>query len=263
LERSHFFKKFSFWLGLVFLLVLVNRLTGGSVQGVFFSLWQRPGAYWQTRLTNLAQYTRALPNLNQILAENARGQEEKLKCLVSEAAVDKLQRENQLLRSALAIGPPPTRQLVLAKVFSVSRGPQTAVLWLNKGSADGLKSGQAVLGENNVLAGTIGTVSPHSATVWLLNDEHSKISVRIGQAAVIGNVKGGGDNPSLELITNREAVQVDDRVVTSGLDGLPAGLPVGQVSQAELRGGNLFQSVQLRPAFDPLTTSLLFVLIPQ
>jgi rod shape-determining protein MreC len=51
-------------------------------------------------------------------------------------------------------------------------------------------------------------------------------------------------------VSNLTDVQIGDRVVTSGIDGIyPKGFALGRVESAT-RGTNLYQTVKVRPAVD-------------
>ena len=105
-------------------------------------------------------------------------------------------------------------------------------------SADGLV-GRVILTEGSY------------AKVQLVTDRASGVGAMIERTRRQGIVRGAGrDGLTLEYVPLQADVQVGDRVVTSGTDGLyPRGVPIGTVVSVE-PGGELFHSVQLAPAVD-------------
>jgi rod shape-determining protein MreC len=66
-----------------------------------------------------------------------------------------------------------------------------------------------------------------------------------------GVARGAGAGVlDLDFVPLQEEVQIGDRVVTAGIDGIyPRGLPVGTVVAVE-PGSELFHDIRLRPAVD-------------
>src|SRR5438445_642659 len=74
-------------------------------------------------------------------------------------------------------------------------------------------------------------------------------STAVGEAVRV--CKGAGD-PLLRLsyVGNSEAIEVNDAVLTSGLDGIfPKGLPLGRVVSSQ-KGTSVFRIVRVQPAAD-------------
>lgn len=119
---------------------------------------------------------------------------------------------------------------------------------LDRGSAQGIANGQAVLAPDGVVGRVIKTF-PRSSLVLLVTDRSSGIDAIVQRTRGRGIVQGGGGSAcELKYLDRSAAVEVGDRIVTSGLGGsFPKGLLIGQVSGIT-RGGELFQSVEVRPA---------------
>ena len=77
-----------------------------------------------------------------------------------------------------------------------------------------------------------------------------------------GIVRGAGrDGSTLDYVPLQADVQVGDRVLTSGIDGVyPRGIPIGTVVAVE-PGGELFHPIQLAPAVDFGRLDQVFVLL--
>jgi rod shape-determining protein MreC len=126
---------------------------------------------------------------------------------------------------------------------------------VNKGSADGVRKGMAVLNPQGVV-GQVVAVTGRTAKVLLLTDANSGVDVLIQRTRARGIVSGSLDNGTvLKYVKRSEDVQPGDRLVTSGMDGVfPKGMMVGAVIKVQKQNLGLFQSIEVLPAvrFDRL-----------
>ena len=120
---------------------------------------------------------------------------------------------------------------------------------LDKGSADGVQKNMAVVTPLGVV-GKVVSVTKRSAKVILLTDANSGIDVLVQRTRSRGIVSGSLDNGTvLKYMKRSEDVQVGDRLITSGVDGVfPKGLLVGTVIKVNKQHLGLFQSVEVLPA---------------
>jgi rod shape-determining protein MreC len=116
-------------------------------------------------------------------------------------------------------------------------------------SADGLV-GRVILAEGSY------------AKVQLVTDRASGNGAMIERTRRQGIVRGAGrDGLTLEYVPLHVDVQVGDRVLSSGTDGLyPRGVPIGTVLSVT-PGGELFHSIRLAPAADFGQLDQVFVLL--
>lgn len=120
---------------------------------------------------------------------------------------------------------------------------------LDKGSADGVQKNMAVVTPLGVV-GKVVSVTKRSAKVILLTDANSGIDVLVQRTRSRGIVSGSLDNGTvLKYMKRSEDVQVGDRLITSGVDGVfPKGLLVGTVIKVNKQYLGLFQFVEVMPA---------------
>lgn len=121
---------------------------------------------------------------------------------------------------------------------------------INKGQRDGLRGNLAVVAADGVVGRTFGTVAPRAARVQLLIDSNAAAGALIERTRVGGVVHGaGGEQPLLlDYVSNLADVQVGDRIVTSGIDGIyPKGFMIGEVESAE-PGPGLYLRIAVSPA---------------
>ena len=120
---------------------------------------------------------------------------------------------------------------------------------LNKGSADGVRKGMAVVTPLGVI-GKVVAVTGRTAKVLLLTDPNSGIDVFVQRTRSRGIVSGSLDSGAvLKYVKRSEDVQEGDRLVTSGMDNVfPKGLLVGTVIKVRKQSRGLFQSIEVWPA---------------
>lgn len=120
---------------------------------------------------------------------------------------------------------------------------------LNKGSADGVRKGMAVVTPLGII-GKVVSVTGRTAKVLLLTDPNSGIDVLVQRTRSRGIVSGSLESGTvLKYMKRSEDVQEGDRLVTSGLDTVfPKGLLVGTVIKVRKQNRGLFQSVEVWPA---------------
>ena len=120
---------------------------------------------------------------------------------------------------------------------------------LDKGSADGVEKDMAVVTPLGIV-GQVVSVTARSAKVILLTDANSGIDVLVQRTRSRGIVSGSLDSVTvLKYMKRSEDVQVGDRLISSGLDGVfPKGLLAGTVIKVSKQSLGLFQSVEVLPA---------------
>ena len=133
---------------------------------------------------------------------------------------------------------------VAAQVIGSSGSDQSRLLYIDKGSDDGVKRDMAVITASGVVGKVVNVVNGSTAQVLLINDQNSGVGIILEQSRLQGVLKGKASGELvLEQIMSEEDVKVGDRVLTSGGDQIfPKGLPVGTVSRV-IRGSEFLQVV--------------------
>lgn len=126
-------------------------------------------------------------------------------------------------------------QATPVEVLYTGRDPFARKLLVDKGSAQGIRSGQAVIDETGVV-GQVTRVHPMVSEVTLLIDKDQAIPVQVVRNGLRAVAFGSGLAGTLELrfMAANAEIQTGDQLVTSGIDGTyPAGLPVATVIRIE------------------------------
>ncbi|SLN72376.1 rod shape-determining protein MreC [Oceanibacterium hippocampi] len=216
-------------------LVLMERVRtiGVDQAAPFLSYFSQPIASINRGIDRL----RALGDLaaeNELLrAENARLKQ-------WQAVSRRLDQENTRLRNLMNAKRDPLVLPITARVISDSGGPFVKTLIINAGRRDGVRKGQAVLGEDGLI-GRVAQVGERAARILLLTDLNSRVPVLLENSRQRAILTGDNtDRPKIEFLPANAQVSPGDRVVTSGDGGLlPPGRPIGVVSSVTEGGVRL------------------------
>ena len=140
---------------------------------------------------------------------------------------------------------------VAARVVGRNRSSVFKTVLINKGTADGIKTGFPVMGTGGV-AGRIMETSRNVSKVLLLVDYNSNIDVLVQRNRCQGVLRGcGSSGCELRYVQKSEDVKTGDVVVSSGLAGVfPRGLLIGKVAVVKKGEVGLFQKIMVHPAAD-------------
>lgn len=133
----------------------------------------------------------------------------------------------------------------------VGRDPQHwfRSLIIDLGRGDGMRSGLAVLSPGGVV-GRVTEVGRTASRVMLLTDNDSGIAAIVQRSRAAGVVQGTRDGGCRMSYLRRDVdVEVGDRVVTSGLDGIfPKGIRIGEIVDIALEHRDLLLSATIEPS---------------
>lgn len=136
-----------------------------------------------------------------------------------------------------------------AEVLYLGRDPYSHKVFIDRGSAQGVRPGSPVADEEGVI-GQVTRVHPLVSEVTLLTDRQQAIPVQVVRNGLRAVAFGGGASGMLELrfMSAVSDIQTGDRLVTSGIDGTyPAGIPVATVVRVERDVEQTFARALLRP----------------
>lgn len=163
--------------------------------------------------------------------------------------VGEIEQTNQRLTSLLGFRGTLEGPAIAAQVIGKDPGPLFRSFTINRGKADGVRKGMAVVSPHGVV-GQVLTASSHAARVLLITDHNSGIDAVVQRSRARGIVEGALDEGCLmKYIRQGEDVQVGDRVVTSGLDGIfPKGVVIGRIKRLHPRSRGQLMSTDIEPA---------------
>mgnify|MGYP005842161015 CR=1 FL=1 len=137
-------------------------------------------------------------------------------------------------------------EYVVADVISRDISAFTRVIYINRGTRDGLTVGMPVVTELG-LVGRIMQVSANASQVLLITDLVSSVNARLLNTRTEGSVQGEAGGLRMTFIDLNATVREGDTVVTSGLGGnFPEGIIIGQVTSIRQEVAELFQEAVVR-----------------
>lgn len=161
------------------------------------------------------------------------------------------QRHAEEQASALDLAGGQLGTRVTAPVLLRDPAPSRQMLLIARGSADGVRVGQPVLGPGATLIGIVTAADDHRARVRLLHDADSAVAAVLQSSRTQGSLAGAGDGLRLDMVPSAIPVAAGDLVLTSALGGLlPPGLLVGRVAHVEARTEELFARIRVEPLVD-------------
>ena len=159
--------------------------------------------------------------------------------------------ENQKLTHLLdATYTIPEYQIILAHVKSISQSRLKKQVIINKGSNDGIRNKQLVVGSDGVV-GQVTEVTPLYSTVLLVTDPTQHMPVKNVRNGIRGITKGLATNEIgmiVEFIPLDSDVKLGDIFVTSGIGTTyPPGYLVGKVFKIDKPPNEAFLTISLKP----------------
>lgn len=153
----------------------------------------------------------------------------------------------------------PRYDYVAATVINNSISHPRNYFSINRGSIDGIKSGQGVVDHNGVV-GIVNVTGKNTARVISLLNEEQRFSVKLKNSDFIGSLAWKGGDPTIAYMTEvprHTKYHIGDTVVTSGYSlSFPAGIPVGTIMN-RIKGSDdnfYILKVRLMPDFKSLGT---------
>lgn len=174
---------------------------------------------------------RVLGEIRTARGENARLHDEVSRLQTEVDRYEEKELENARLRRLLEMREGLVPRSIGASVVTTRLSGESRVLVIDRGRDSGVRPDQAVVSWGGAIGRVISS-SPGYATVRLLSDPNSGVSGLVQRSRAEGMVMGRGDGPlEMAYVPKYADVDVGDRVVTSGLDGVfPKGFGIGRVS---------------------------------
>lgn len=143
-------------------------------------------------------------------------------------------------------------ETLAAQVIGTSGSEQSRVIYIDKGSRDGVRQDMAVITPDGIV-GKIKDVFPLSSQVLLISDRDSGAGVILEKSRLQGVLKGTNlGEIQLNNIMADQKVEVGEQIIASGGDRIyPKGFPVGTVlSAVPDRESGTFLTIKVKAAAD-------------
>lgn len=157
----------------------------------------------------------------------------------------------------------PRNKAVIATVIGRDATQWSKVVFIDKGTGDGVDENLAVVTH----AGVIGHIIESAAStskVLLITDSRSAVDSLFQETRTTGVVVGTGEKVTeMKYVPLNAEVKVGDAVLSSGLGGtFPKGLKIGTVIKITKRKHGLFQDLDILPSADFSRLEEVMVLLP-
>jgi rod shape-determining protein MreC len=189
-------------------------------------------------------YFASLAHLQQENTELRQRQTAQANLLLRQSHLD---AENRRLRALLDMRERIEVPAQAADILYATRDPFSRRIVIDRGSTQGIESGQAVIDDIGVV-GQVTRVFPMTSEVVLVTDKNQAIPVQVERNGLRAVLAGAGKGAmELKFLPTNVDVQPGDTLVTSGLDGiyLP-GLPVAKVTAID-RDNATFARIECLP----------------
>ena len=162
--------------------------------------------------------------------------------------VEQLEAENVRLRGLIDLRPGLSVRSYPAQVLYEASDPYTRKVIIDRGSTHGVVLASPVITEQGVF-GQVTRAYPLSSEVTLLTDKDAAIPVLNERSQARSAAFGGLGGLELRFVAGNADVQVGDRMLTSGVDGIyPPGLPVAVVALIDRKLESGFARIALTPS---------------
>jgi rod shape-determining protein MreC len=155
------------------------------------------------------------------------------------------------LQALLAFKEQFISQTMAAQVIGSSGSELSRVIYIDKGSKDGVRADMAVITSDGIVGKVLRADNDHVSQVLLIDDQTSGVGALLDKTRLQGILRGTPTGEVvLEKVMSDENVPPGELVLTSGGDGIfPKGLLVGRVIEAK-PGRELFLNIRVHPAAD-------------
>lgn len=213
--------------------------------------WLLQPLRWVTNVPgNMADAGSELKNYRALLTENEQLKQAQLKAQARLLQLDALEAENRRIRQLMASSSSLDQKVLIAEIVATSQAPYQHQITLNKGAAEAVYFGQAIVDAYGVM-GQVIRVNPTSSVALLVTDPSHGIPVEVNRTGLQTVARGGGDGRVLTLpfLPGNADVKVGDLLVSSGLGGrFPAGYPVGEIFDVRRTTGEHFMEASAYPS---------------
>ncbi len=154
------------------------------------------------------------------------------------------------MRSLLAYSEQFSMQTSMAQTIMLDTGTRFKSIIIDRGSDGGVEVNDVVANANGLI-GRVVLTTKDLAKVQLVTDNNLSLGGLVERTRRQGVIRGnGGGTIQMFDIPSLSDVQVGDKVLTAGIDGIyPKGIPIGTIVRADT-GQSLFKTITVKPSVD-------------
>jgi len=201
-------------------------------------------------------------NLIDIKTENRRLSEELAKLKAQLGDFTELTLENERLGELLQFKQKTKMNLLPVRVIGRDLLTDYETITIDSGEKQGVRKGMGALTISGVV-GYIVDVEPTTSRILLITDRYAVVDGVVQRSRARGIVQGHSkDNCTLTFLKRSDDVEVNDVIVTSGIDNyFPKGFPIGVVTNVIKDKYGLGQEVSIEPVVHHTNLEEVFVVL--
>jgi rod shape-determining protein MreC len=204
-------------------------------------------------------FFRLISTIREINKENSGLRLENSNLAAELTKLKEMKHENEALRQELGFVEKRKDNYLPAQI--IGRTPTGIIkdLIIDRGSADGIKTGAVVLAQG-FLIGRISKVEARQASVMLLVNPRSMIPVVLQESRSTGLLRGGISGLVITDLLIDSKVTADEIVLSNGFgDEIPADIAIGRVISTSARSGDITKKATVRTLLDISKQEMVFV----
>jgi len=187
---------------------------------------------------------------------------EKIKILqISDTEFNELKHENEVLKSQLGfVESHPEIELIPSKI--IGREPTSYMdhISVDKGSDDGVLNGATVVSDG-ALVGKVVEVNSTTSKITLITSKNSVVQAMLQNSRVMGILRGGLSGITLENIPQDIEIDINEKVITSGLGGsMMQGILIGEVAGRRSSKSEIFKILNVTSQVDFSKIEIVFII---
>lgn len=221
-----------------------------------------PVRFWFYRQSRVVStFFRDISSISSLREDNMQLRSEILEFESIASENEEYKRENEVLRAQLNIFPELDYELVQADIIGGDlKSLNVETLIINKGTDSGVNEGSIVI-YAGYLVGQVVSTTRFSAEVQLLTSSGTNIPAISEKNRTKGIITGDVNTGlSMTRILREEKIELDEKILTSGMGTFPKGLIIGEVAQIEGNDSDVEQKALIKKYLDIQTIEEVFVI---
>jgi len=255
-------KKVKFFIGIIIVVLVIFLLNifSKNVRGFFYSISSPISKVLWEGGDKASDFFEAIIKIKTLKNEADELKLKNQELLAEVITLEKLRKENEILRTALGIELQKDFKLILTQI--TGKDISQDFILVDKGSDDGISEGMPVITQQKVLLGKVCEVYKNFSKIMLISNRKSSFDVEIKEKDISAIVRGKGNlKVFLDLVPRDKEISQEDIIITTSLGGVfPSGLLVGKITEIKKDDIESLQQAEVKPAFDMKDVNYLFII---
>ena len=159
--------------------------------------------------------------------------------------------QNNRLKSLLRVKRKNKLTGITSVIIGYSNSEWSKFITIDRGETNNIEVGMPVISSKGAV-GQVTAVSANTSRVQLITDPSSGVDALLQDDRTRVTVEGNGeDECELKYLTREEKIEIGEKIVTSGSDGVfPKGILIGHVATFDTDLSGMFKPAKVKPAVD-------------